>query len=233
MTSTAIINARASAPSVMRSSSVRGSSLTRTIHRMPAVYRTVAVRAQSPTDEKMQNQGDQKMVEPNGAGPSKGIENIEAGNISNENAERRANAGPDQSFTSIQAFDGVAPETINGRLAMIGVTSALAAEFTTGIGIKEQVATAPLSIAATFLLFSFASYIPIVRGFTRKEPFANGFWSTKAENWNGRVAMVGFALLIVVEALTGKITPEIYGLPHGKVNAEIVNNAVVDIQPRK
>ena len=55
----------------------------------------------------MQNQGDQKMVEPNGAGPSKGIENIEAGNISNENAERRANAGPDQSFTSIQAFDGV------------------------------------------------------------------------------------------------------------------------------
>ena len=230
MTSTAIINARASAPSVMRSSSVRGSSLTRTIHRMPAAYRTVAVRAQSPTDEKvrlsalrhvqlvygctcfltrrcfvrltievfvaslglfgrlvrefclhiamvlhsrhdvygarqfylnacssvkqlenapkhrelyatfvqersfggacslyvvfgvasiyklrltrsvsmqMQNQGDQKMVEPNGAGPSKGIENIEAGNISNENAERRANAGPDQSFTSIQAFDGV------------------------------------------------------------------------------------------------------------------------------
>ena len=56
-----------------------------------------------------------------------------------------------------------APETINGRLAMIGVTSALAAEFTTGIGIKEQVATAPLSIAATFLLISFASYIPIVR----------------------------------------------------------------------
>ena len=56
-----------------------------------------------------------------------------------------------------------APETINGRLAMIGVTSALAAEFVTGIGIKEQVATAPLSIAATFLLISFASYIPIVR----------------------------------------------------------------------
>lgn len=46
---------------------------------------------------------------------------------------------------------------------MIGVTSALAAEFTTGIGIKEQVATAPLSIAATFLIISFASYIPIVR----------------------------------------------------------------------
>jgi len=230
MTSTAMINARLSAPSAVRSSSVRTSLLTRSTHRMPA-YRSVAVRAQSPTEGKTQNQGDQKIVEPNGAGSK--IENIEAGNLSNENAEKRANAGPDQPFTSIQAFDGVAPETINSRLAMIGVTSALAAEFTTGIGIKEQVATAPLSIAATFLIISFASYIPIVRGYTRKEPFANAFWSTKAENWNGRLAMVGFALLITIEALTGKITPDIYGLPHGKVNAEIVNNAVVDIQPRK
>ena len=56
-----------------------------------------------------------------------------------------------------------APETINSRLAMLGVTSALAAEFVSGIGIKEQVATAPLSIAAVFILISLASYIPIVR----------------------------------------------------------------------
>lgn len=46
---------------------------------------------------------------------------------------------------------------------MLGVTSALAAEFVSGVGIKEQVATAPLSIAATFVLISLASYIPIVR----------------------------------------------------------------------
>lgn len=46
---------------------------------------------------------------------------------------------------------------------MLGVTSALAAEFVSGIGIKEQVATAPLSIAAVFILISLASYIPIVR----------------------------------------------------------------------
>ena len=108
---------------------------------------------------------------------------------------------------------------------MLGVTSALAAEFVSGIGvrvpcastggcmhpyiavlvtcyvinmqqppdmmhvglqIKEQVATAPLAIAATFIILSLASYIPIVRGFTRKEAFATSFWSTKAENWNGR-----------------------------------------------
>lgn len=35
------------------------------------------------------------------------ITNIEAGNLSNENAERRANAGADQPLSSIQAFDGV------------------------------------------------------------------------------------------------------------------------------
>jgi len=40
---------------------------------------------------------------------------------------------------------------------------------------------------------------------------------------------VGFAALICIEALTGKITPDIYGLPHGTVNAEIVNDKVVSI----
>ncbi|CAL5227649.1 g10655 [Coccomyxa viridis] len=223
-----------SAPTMLSSklAGSRSSLLSRNICRMPVAHRSWVVRAQTPSDQqKVQDQGDQKMVSPGSPGANGGsVSNIEAGNISNENAERRANTPANQQdFTSIQAFDGVAPETINGRLAMIGVTSALAAEFFTGIGIKEQVATAPLSIAATFLLISFASYIPIVRGFTRKEPFANAFWSPKAENWNGRVAMVGFAALITIEALAGKITPDIYGLPHGKVNAEIVNEKVVSI----
>lgn len=55
----------------------------------------------------VQDQGDQKMVDPNSTDRSK-VQNIEAGNISNENAERRANTpASEQSFTSIQAFDGV------------------------------------------------------------------------------------------------------------------------------
>ena len=54
----------------------------------------------------VQEQGDQKMVSPSGDRGS--INNIEAGNISNENAERRANTPVnEQPFTSIQAFDGV------------------------------------------------------------------------------------------------------------------------------
>ena len=62
-----------------------------------------------------------------------------------------------------QAFDGPAPETINGRLAMLGVVTCLAAEFTTNVGIQEQVAKAPFSILGTFVLISLASYIPIFR----------------------------------------------------------------------
>lgn len=42
------------------------------------------------------------------------------------------------------------------------------------------------------------------RGYTRKEPFANGIWTPKAENWNGRVAMLGFTGIVLTEALAGK-----------------------------
>ena len=46
------------------------------------------------------------------------IGNIEAGNISNENAERRADMSGKPSFPEAQAFDGPAPETINSRLVL-------------------------------------------------------------------------------------------------------------------
>ena len=93
--------------------------------------------------------------------------------------------------SEVQAFDGPAPETINSRLAMLGVTSALAAEFATGVryrsplvltlnrllklsrketrnlvaqlGVKEQVAQQPVGIILVFALISLASYVPIVR----------------------------------------------------------------------
>ena len=66
---------------------------------------------------------------------------------------------------------------VQSRLAMLGVTSALAAEFATGVGIKQQVTQEPVGILAAFIIISLASYIPIARGFTRKEPFSNAVFN--------------------------------------------------------
>jgi len=178
------------------------------------VRRSVVVRAEVKEDI------DQKMVLPN-TDRSK-IGNIEAGNISNENAERRADMSGKPNFAEANAFDGPGPETINSRLAMIGVTSCLAAEFVRGIGLKEQIGEAPISILTVFVLISLASYVPIFRGYTRKEDFSNGPFTPKSENWNGRLAMIGFAGILVTEALSGKTIPETYGLPHGTITAPVV-----------
>ena len=46
---------------------------------------------------------------------------------------------------------------------MLGVVSALGAEFATGVGVKQQVIEAPFSILASFIVIALASYIPIAR----------------------------------------------------------------------
>jgi hypothetical protein len=54
------------------------------------------------------------------------------------------------------------------------------------------------------------------RGYTRKEPYANhllGFnWTPRAENWNGRIAMLGFAGMVLTEWITGVNTLQAWGL---------------------
>lgn len=130
----------------------------------------------------------------------------DAVNVSPEIAERRADLGKDASLGQIQAFDGPAPETINGRLCMLAVPLCLWWEAVYGQDVVAQVKDHPYSVLAVFVIISLASYIPIVRGYTRKEPFANqagGFnWTPKAENWNGRIAMLGFTGILITEAYT-------------------------------
>ena len=77
-----------------------------------------APRLQSAYCMQVQEQGDQKMVSP--SSDRGDIKNIEAGNLSNENAERRANTPVnEQPFTSIQAFDGVG-ECLKAILLCVG-----------------------------------------------------------------------------------------------------------------
>jgi hypothetical protein len=136
------------------------------------------------------------------------------GEVSARMAEMRADLGSAiyKDYHMAQTFDGPAPETINGRLAMLGVVTGLVNEAINGQGLLQQTADHPVIVLASFVLFSIATYVPIFKGYTRKEPFANGPWTPKAENFNGRVAMLGFTGMILTELIAGCNTLQAWGL---------------------
>ncbi|BDA45780.1 Carotene biosynthesis-related protein CBR, chloroplastic at C-terminar half [Coccomyxa sp. Obi] len=105
------------------------------------------------------------------------------------------------SFGDAMAFSGPAPEVINGRLAMLAFVAAAGAELATGAPIAAQLKDAPILIGLTFFLFSAASLIPILRG--AKLDKSVGPFNPRAEILNGRVAMLGFAALLVSEWANG------------------------------
>ena len=80
---------------------------------------------------------------------------------------------------------GAIPEVANSRLAMLGVLAAVAAELGSGMNVFQQVQTAPVPIALTFLALFVATAVPVLRGVPRR---SNGFWSADAEIVNGRSA---------------------------------------------
>lgn len=152
----------------------------------------------------------------------KQIEQTDVGqNLSPRDAEMRADLGTqwkqqkgaaNDGWTEVQAFDGPGPETINSRLAMLGVVTGLLGEAWTGLGLKQQTADHPYVVLASFIIIAFATYAPIAKGYTRKEAWANGPWTPKAENWNGRLAMMGFLGMVITEAVTHVNTLQAYGL---------------------
>jgi hypothetical protein len=90
------------------------------------------------------------------------------------------------------------PEYINSRLAMIGVTTGYLTKLITGKNTLDQYSAAPLPVILTFILFIAASLIPITKGVT-PEKVQQGIWTTKAEIYNGRLAMLGFISLIATD----------------------------------
>lgn len=90
------------------------------------------------------------------------------------------------------------PELINGRAAMLGMLAAFGAEVATREPLFVQIQKAPLAIAATFALIIVATLIPIFRNVDPKTTGAGPF-TPKAEIYNGRLAMVAFAFLVLVE----------------------------------
>lgn len=64
----------------------------------------------------------------------------------------------------MQAYDGLGPEVVNSRLAMLGFAVAAFWELTQGIDVFQQVDKYPLITIATFVIFTVASWIPFMQG---------------------------------------------------------------------
>ncbi|XP_024531054.1 early light-induced protein, chloroplastic-like [Selaginella moellendorffii] len=116
--------------------------------------------------------------------------------------ERRPETG-DRSFPSLMAFDGAGPETINGRLAMVGIVWAFAVERITGQTVFEQLYAPGNFGLFNFLmvaqLFAYASLVPMFKG-ESPDSRALGPFNAMAERWNGRTAMLGFLALVLTES---------------------------------
>ena len=125
----------------------------------------------------------------------------------------------------VLAFEGWAPEVINGRLAMLGFLTAVVQEIATGHPFTQQLGENFGIFAAQVQLWAFASLAPAFssnEGYTAnpftiegsrtwREVFKGGPWTPEArkifnaevEQLNGRAAMVGIVALIAVETFKG------------------------------
>ena len=132
-----------------------------------------------------------------------------------ENERRPEDGNTDTS--SLMKFDGPAPETINGRLAMLGITWAFVAEILTGQSVWEQVTEGRGLVWFLFVVpvFIAASLIPM---FNNESPDSrrNGPFNAQAERWNGRAAMIGLVALLITENVY--LQGPLLGLIHNSLN---------------
>ncbi|KAH9324682.1 hypothetical protein KI387_004860, partial [Taxus chinensis] len=106
-------------------------------------------------------------------------------------------------FGDVFAFSGPAPETINGRLAMVGFVSAIGVELASGEDLVSQLSSGGVSwFLLSAVLLSAASLIPMFKGVSA-ESKSQTIMSAGAEMWNGRLAMIGLVALAVTEFVKG------------------------------
>mmetsp|Transcript_42586 Transcript_42586/g.79830 ORF Transcript_42586/g.79830 Transcript_42586/m.79830 type:complete len:191 (+) Transcript_42586:251-823(+) len=106
-----------------------------------------------------------------------------------------------KSLSEVMAFAGPGPELINGRAAMLAFVAAAYAEAYTNKPVMTQLTCEPLLVAFGVALIAAGSFVTMTQGTKVDGP---GAFKPNAEMLNGRVAMLGFAALLVVENVTGK-----------------------------
>eukprot|EP00898_Chlorokybus_atmophyticus_P006302 jgi/Chlat1/6673/Chrsp49S06161 len=105
------------------------------------------------------------------------------------------------SFSDVMNFGGLGPETVNGRAAMLGFVTAIATEAATGKTVWTQLADNPFPFVIMAAITAAASFIPMTQAMS-KESQAYGPFQVSTEMINGRAAMLGFAALLVTEAIS-------------------------------
>jgi hypothetical protein len=137
---------------------------------------------------------------------SAGSQNIALATTSGEMPEM-ASVREEPSVADLMAFNGILPETINGRAAQLGFVAGLASELQTGQTMVQQIASNPIAVPVVAGLVTLASLMPKLRGAQRynvdPRSRSGGTWNARSELVNGRAAMLGLFLALVQEALTG------------------------------
>lgn len=89
--------------------------------------------------------------------------------------------------------------------AMLGFVWAVIAEKATGLTVLEQLfspgQTGLVFFIGAIQIFTYASLVPIMNG-ESTDARSFGPFTARAERWNGRAAMIGFAALIITELFT-------------------------------
>ncbi|WIA13714.1 hypothetical protein OEZ85_007267 [Tetradesmus obliquus] len=130
---------------------------------------------------------------------------------SSSTSRASTSAKQQQSFDTVMGFDGLAPELINGRAAMLGFVAAVAAE-THGDSLFSQLLAGGFQSAVVVIgLVTLASFAPAVRQIPfdkvfgkDKAPATFGPFTQAAELINGRAAMLGLAALFFIEGTGGQ-----------------------------